>query len=200
MSRGPAQAGERRDQKLPQLPAAQGRQEPGWTHLEGTTTFWGNPSTSVHPKNSSLGDLPHLTIKGPAGLFSQGLRRSLRYSPELAILSTPGQSTQERRKGKMQRLDREIYEGGTFTIMHRLPELQLLTSCHHILHRVTLGGGSRDRGGQHAPRFILRKRKEQRGARTGVGKHKPSAQAMLRSATRGLLGSILNAVWQIYAG
>lgn len=46
--------------------------------------------------------------------------------------------------------------------------------------------------------LILGESKEQREARNQS--HKAQAQAGLRSATRGLPGSILNAVWQIYAG
>lgn len=50
--------------------------------------------------------------------------------------------------------------------MHRLPERWLLTSCHLLpAHRVILGWGSQDGGREHIPQFILRKRKEQRGAR-----------------------------------
>lgn len=68
----------------------------------------------------------------------------------------------------MQGLDGEIYEGGTFTITHRLPEMPLLTSCHHLLpaHGVTLGMRLTGQGeGEQSPLFIVRERKEQRGAR-----------------------------------
>lgn len=56
--------------------------------------------------------------------------------------------------------------------MHRFPERWLLTSCHHLLpaHRVIPGWGSRDGGREHIPQFVLRKRKEQRGARNGSRK------------------------------
>ena len=88
--------------------------------------------------------------------------------------------------------------------MHRLPELPLLTSRHHLLpaHRVIPGMGlTGHREESISPPCSYSEKERSRGEPgTGVGKHKPSAQAGLRSATRGLPGSILNAVWQIYAG
>lgn len=52
--------------------------------------------------------------------------------------------------------------------MHRLPELLLLTSCHHLLpaHGVIPGMGHTEQWeGELSPPFILGERKEQRGAR-----------------------------------
>lgn len=185
-SHGPTQAGVQRDQQLLQPPTAQGEQSSFGVTLQHLST----------PKDPSLGDLPGLTN---CSFQRVTLPRSKTVSDRAPQRPSLEHAWPEH-PGDVQRLDGEIYEGEAFTITHRLPELPLPTSCHHLLpaHRATPGMGLSGQVEESFTPFIVRERKEQRGA--GSQSRKAQAQAGLHSATRGLPGSILNAVWQIYAG